>query len=141
MTAELTNAPPPEQAIITRVERVPEYEKELQIILYQLVKCYEDDHSETEALKCLPDLCNQCRHCCELFDLVPTYGFLGPYEAQMISMEFSPYPNTVVIATAHCHPSGGKTKTLQVRGGSSNISFSLESDVIEFGRQVIKLNW
>ncbi|KAI4465642.1 dlec1 deleted in lung and esophageal cancer 1 [Holotrichia oblita] len=139
MVPEIIEPQPTEVAVISKVERTPEYENELQLLLYQLVKCYDDDCSEVEAIKCLTETQEQCRDCCEILGLVPTYGYLGPYEVQVASMEFSPHPDCIIKALAHCHPSGGKTETLSIAGKSSNIKFSVENNVIEFGRQIAYL--
>ncbi|GJQ69846.1 hypothetical protein Trydic_g22394 [Trypoxylus dichotomus] len=137
LTSEITEAQPTEHAIISTVERLPEYQDELQLVLYQLVDCYNSsEQSEMEVIRCLPKTVDECKNCCEFFDLIPTYGYLGPYEAQMVSVEFSPYPNTLLKATAYCHPTGGKAEVLNITGGSSTISFSVDSDVIEFGRRL-----
>lgn len=133
---EIIEPQPTEVAVISNVERTPEYEDELQLILYQLVRCYDDDSYEKEAIQCLNSNLELCHECCEVFDLIPTYGYLGPYEVQVASMEFSPHPDCIFKALAHCHPSGGKTEVLNVLGKSSNIKFSVENNVIEFGRQV-----
>lgn len=73
-----------------------------------------------------------------VLDITPYEGFLGPRECQLISVSFYPKPNTKVKAKAICSVLGGATRYVFMQGTASDMSYELDTDFIDFGRQVIE---
>lgn len=72
-----------------------------------------------------------------VLDLVPYEGFLAPRECQLISVSFYPKPDTAVRANAICSVLGGVTRKIFIQGKASDMAYELDSDFIDFGRQVM----
>lgn len=76
-------------------------------------------------------------HIDSVLDIAPHEGFLAPRECQLISISFHPHPDTTVKANAICSVLGGVKRTVSIQGEASDLSYQLDTDYVEFGRQVI----
>lgn len=72
-----------------------------------------------------------------VLDLVPYEGFLAPRECQLISVSFYPKPDTTIKANAICSVLGGVSRNIFIQGRASDMGYELDSDFIDFGRQVL----
>lgn len=122
--------------LITEPTRNREYYMEMQEILYPLIFNYLADDTDIEVMEHLQKnkICKDYIH--SVIDIVPYSGFLPPHECQLISVRFNPQPDTVLKAKAVCYVHGGVEKAIYITGMATNMSYNLNCDFIEFGRQV-----
>ncbi|XP_050309669.1 hydrocephalus-inducing protein homolog isoform X2 [Anthonomus grandis grandis] len=70
------------------------------------------------------------------FSMEPSEGILNPYEYTIVTIGFSPPPNTQVSATAICRVEGGEEERLLVSGKSSKLSYRLDRSCVNYGNQI-----
>ncbi|XP_059190373.1 hydrocephalus-inducing protein homolog [Centropristis striata] len=72
----------------------------------------------------------------EVFDILPIYGHLQPGDQQQVIFSFYGHENVSREVIAQCHVEEGPTYEITLRGEASVISYSLDSDHIDFGVQL-----
>ncbi|XP_048520745.1 hydrocephalus-inducing protein homolog isoform X1 [Dendroctonus ponderosae] len=94
-----------------------------------------DKPKETESFKPLAQNHSQDQ-ISKIFSLVPSEGILMPNEYSIVTIGFTPPPNTEVTATAVCKIQGGEEEHLTVTGRSSKLRYSLDKRSVYFGNQI-----
>lgn len=127
--------------VISEPEKSREYFNAMREKLYPIVACYDDDveDEDIELIKTLPKNKKQRGSIDEVLDIIPYKGCLEPFECQVVSISFTPKPNTFVKAKAFCHVFGGESETVSIEGTTSEVSYTLVTDFVEFGKQVCEI--
>ncbi|KAM9854716.1 hydrocephalus-inducing protein homolog [Aulostomus maculatus] len=78
----------------------------------------------------------QCSVCVEeMFDILPSSGYLQPGEQQVVSIYFYGHDFVSREVIAQCHVEEGPTYEVLLKGEASNISYGLDSSIVDFGLQ------
>ncbi|XP_054633597.1 hydrocephalus-inducing protein homolog [Dunckerocampus dactyliophorus] len=78
----------------------------------------------------------ECSVCVqEVFDVLPMYGHLQPGEQQLVTFIFHGQDFVRREVIAQCQVEHGPTYDIRLRGEASEISFSLDSNTVDFGLQ------
>nr|XP_057932234.1 hydrocephalus-inducing protein homolog isoform X2 [Doryrhamphus excisus] len=77
--------------------------------------------------------CSMCVQ--EVFDVLPMYGHLQPGEQQLVTFVFHGQDFVRREVIAQCQVEHGPTYDIRLRGEASEISFSLDSCIVNFGLQ------
>ncbi|KAM6936867.1 hydrocephalus-inducing protein homolog [Xenentodon cancila] len=72
----------------------------------------------------------------EVFDILPISGHLQPKDQQLVTFSFFGYENISRDVVAQCQVEEGPTYKIKLRGEASVISYSLESNCLDFGVQL-----
>lgn len=72
-----------------------------------------------------------------MFDILPLYGVLEPNGSIQISFTFYGHCDIVAQAKALCEVEGGPTYEIILRGQASLISYSFDTQDINYGLQVL----
>ncbi|XP_035498051.2 hydrocephalus-inducing protein homolog isoform X1 [Scophthalmus maximus] len=72
----------------------------------------------------------------EVFDVLPMYGHLLPGDQQLVTVSFYGHEHISREMVALCHVKEGPTYEVTLRGEASVISYSLNFNHIDFGRQL-----
>lgn len=124
---------------ISEPERNKEYYKAMHNLLLPLVTAPPGvvNYKNTRSIFSLPAT-QQLKHYIDsVLDITPHEGFLPPHECQAISVGFFPKPDTKIKAKAICCVLGGIDREITIQGDASNMGYELDTDYIDFGRQVI----
>lgn len=108
----------------------------LRDLLYHLLCKFHVDDDNDEVMKCIRCAGTRKKRCIDMFEFIPTHGFLNAKECQMISVFANPKPNTTFHAQAMCLVEGGEPELLTITGVSSDVACYLVTDCVEFGPQV-----
>lgn len=71
-----------------------------------------------------------------MFDVLPIYGQLQPGEQQLVAFHFYGHDYVSREVVAKCQVEEGPTYEIKLRGEASEVSYSLDSTIIDFGPQV-----
>ncbi|XP_061578790.1 hydrocephalus-inducing protein homolog [Cololabis saira] len=72
----------------------------------------------------------------QVFDILPISGHLQPEDQQVVTFSLFSYENVSREVVAQCHVDEGPTYEIKLRGEVSGISYSLESNHLDFGVQL-----
>lgn len=86
----------------------------------------------------LPSIHQHKNYIGSVLDIVPHRGFLPPHKCQLISIAFFPKPNTIIQANAVSCVLGGVDRKICIQGDASNMGYELDTDYVDFGRQVMR---
>lgn len=124
----------------TRLMDLPEGNREnlmhLKQILYPFVENYATNKPSASILQCLNTTTPRVSEISRIIEIIPSRGYLEPFESQFLSLSYRPMVNTSVKARVLCHVLGGPTETLDIVGMASDISYYLNRTSVDFGRQV-----
>ena len=72
----------------------------------------------------------------EVFDIMPLYGTMQPGERQKFAFSFYAHAGISVQGRAVCRVEGGPDYFINLSGGANAISYSVNTEPIDFGNQV-----
>ncbi|XP_053175951.1 hydrocephalus-inducing protein homolog [Scomber japonicus] len=72
----------------------------------------------------------------ELFDVLPIYGQLQPGDQQLVTFYFYGHDYVSREVVAQCQVEEGPTYEIKVRGEASEVNYSLDSAIVDFGPQL-----
>lgn len=104
--------------------------------LFAPVNDFIEDVTKYDIIKCLQKSPNLSAPIDEILHITPSYGYLNPFESQVLTISYHPNRNLSFRTKVACYVSGGITEFLHITGISSDINYYLETTKIDFGRQL-----
>lgn len=71
-----------------------------------------------------------------MFDVLPIYGQLQPGDQQLVTFYFYGHEYVSQEVVAQCQVEEGPIYEIKLRGEASEVSYSLDSAIVDFGPQV-----
>ncbi|KAK4880159.1 hypothetical protein RN001_008305 [Aquatica leii] len=109
---------------------------EMRSFLYPIICNFQQFDVDSSIFKMLPKDVYMPHLNKTILDITPSHGGLKPLETQIVSVFFQPLTNTSVLAEAICYIDGGANEPLNIDGKSCQLSYSIETVQVDFGRQI-----
>lgn len=112
------------------------YHMEIKKVLYPVLMQHYVPNMCNPASEELTTVPAQLDEVSEVVSLVPSSGYLLPYESQVMHVGFRRAEELNVRVKAICHILAGRTEYIDVTGTCSDIHFQLDKTFVDFHRQV-----